>query len=84
MKNSTLYVLFVHAVLIEDDIGEVELTQKLLERMQGDKVKEVRRMLDVVGRLYSLYRDGLIEEPDTSIIKQAILERLIEEEVQNV
>jgi len=44
----------------------------------------VRRMLDVVGRLYSLYRDGLIEEPNTTTIKQAILERLIEEEAQNV
>jgi hypothetical protein len=83
MKNSTLYELFVHSILIEDDMGEVELTQKLLERTQEDKVKGMRRMLDVVSRLYSLYRDGLIEEPDASIIKQAILRRLIEEE-QNV
>jgi hypothetical protein len=83
MKNSTLYELFVHSILIEDDMGEVELTQKLLERTQENKIKEIRRILDVVGRLYSLYRDGLIEEPDTSIIEQAILRRLIEEE-QNV
>jgi hypothetical protein len=83
MKNSTLYELFVHSILIEDDMSEVELTQKLLEKTQENKIKEIRRILDVVGRLYSLYRDGLIEEPDTSIIEQAILRRLIEEE-QNV
>jgi hypothetical protein len=83
MKNSTLYELFVHSILIEDDMSEVELAQKLLEKTQENKIKEIRRILDVVGRLYSLYRDGLIEEPDASIIKQAILRRLIEEE-QNV